>query len=79
MLLNELRRLHKHATRAACGVEHLAAVRFNDFDHQPNHRARREELPSALAFAQRKVTQKVLIDLTEHIARSIERNVIEEA
>ena len=44
MFLNELRRLHEHAARAAGRIEHLAAVRFDDLDHQANNRTRSEKL-----------------------------------
>ena len=77
MLFNKLRRLHKHAAGAAGGVEHGAAVGLDDFHHQPHHGTRGKELPAALAFGQGELAQEVFIDLAEHIAGGIVRDIVE--
>ena len=52
-------------------------MRLDDFHHQAHHRTWREEFAAALALAHRKVAQKVFVNLTEDIARGIQRDVIE--
>ena len=75
MLIDELRRLHEHAARAAGRVKDLAAVRLDDLHHQPDHRARGKELAAALAFGHGELAEEVLVDLSEHIALGIGRDI----
>ncbi len=74
---DELGGLHEHAAGAAGGIEHLAAVRFDDLDHQAHHGARREKLAAFLAFAAREFGQEVFVNLPEQIAGRVGGNVRE--
>mmetsp|Transcript_44311 Transcript_44311/g.78311 ORF Transcript_44311/g.78311 Transcript_44311/m.78311 type:complete len:886 (+) Transcript_44311:1866-4523(+) len=78
VLQDEVGRLHEHAAGAAGGVEHLAAVGLDDFGHQLDDGARREELAAALALAEREVGQEILVDLAEHVAGGVHRDVGEQ-
>ena len=62
------RRLHEHAARAASRIEHLAAVRFDDLDHQTHDGTRREEFAALLSLAARELGKEVFVNLPEEIA-----------
>ncbi len=76
---DELGRLHEHAAGTAGGIEHLAAVRLDDLDHQAHHGTRREKLAAFLAFATREFGQEVFVNLAEQIAGGIRRYIGEGA
>ncbi len=75
MLLDEVDRLHKHATRTTGRVEHLAAVRFDDLDHQAHDGTRSEELAALRSLAAGKLGEEVFVDLPEEVAGSVGRDV----
>lgn len=77
VLFNKLSRLHEHTARTAGRVEDCAAVGLDDLNHEADDRARGEELATTLTFSKRKLAEEILVDLSEHIAGRIIRNVVE--
>ena len=61
--LQELFRLHKHATRTTAWVIHTPLSRLKDFYQRPHDRLRSIELTAPLTFSLGELIQKVLVDL----------------
>ena len=77
MTPNEVGRLDEHPTRPTGRIEDRAPVRLNDLDHELHHRARGEELASALPLGQREFAEKIFVDLPKDVARGILGDVVE--
>ena len=75
MLPDELRRLHEHAAGAARGIEHLAAMRLDDLDHETNDRTGCEDFAALGPFATGKLGKEVFVNLPEEIAAELRRDV----
>ena len=65
---DEVAGLHKHAGRAAGGVEHQAVVGLDEVDDGAHQRRRREELAALLRAGHRELVQEVFVDAAEHVA-----------
>ena len=60
-------RLHKHAARAAGGVEHVAVEGFDDFGEQLDDGCGGVKLAAALAFAHGECAQKVFVNAAKGV------------
>ena len=79
MAPHKLRRLDKHAARPDRPGRNLAVVGFDDFYNQLDNGSGRKELTPAVAFAHRKIAQKILVDLpnvSPSISIGIELNIL---
>src|SRR5680860_1110879 len=68
---DELLGLHEHPARTAARVVHAALVGFNHLDQELHDGARCVELSSFLSFFAGELTEEVLVDAPENVARIV--------
>src|SRR5258705_3638494 len=70
---DELRRMHKHAARAAGGIKNGAVIRLDDLDDQLDDGRRRKELTALLHIVRAQLPHEVLEDETVGITFDLQR------
>src|SRR5260221_364547 len=71
VVLDKMRTLHEHATRATGGIENTPIKRFDDLDNQFHQGGWSEKLTATLALRHGKFAQEIFIDLAEEITLNI--------